>query len=288
VELVATADGSVRQTIPGSPLTTVTALTWLSADALLILEADTGTGIEARPLLFSAIDGSVAEVSMGADLPADYTVTVRQGTLFMTGTDDRLIIASIEGANHDAARGRTRSRNASGASRPRPRPSRAGHRRRRIVMSIEGANPRRSVAAKPSRSRVRVAALSAGRSDGASVGFVRPRHRTDEGVRGRHILNRCGAERGPATGPGVPNPPGPEGRGLERLPAGRVRAWAERIGLDRGAGPVWGCRNVRRRHAALGAGSPDRRLRHGEAGRALPCPAECLEGNHSRSSMPGG
>lgn len=98
MELVATADGSVRQTIPGSPLTTVTALTWLSADALLILEADTGTGIEARPLLFSAIDGSVAEVSMGADLPADYTVTVRQGTLFMTGTDDRLIIASIEGA----------------------------------------------------------------------------------------------------------------------------------------------------------------------------------------------
>jgi hypothetical protein len=98
VELVATADGSVWQTIPGSPLTTVTALTWLSADALLILEADIGTGIEARPLLFSAIDGSVAEVSMGADLPADYTVTVRQGTLFMTGTDDRLIITRIEGA----------------------------------------------------------------------------------------------------------------------------------------------------------------------------------------------
>ncbi len=98
VELVATADGSVRQTIPPSPLTTVTALTWLSADALLILEADTGTGTEARPLLFSATDGRVAEVSMGADLPADYTVTVRQGTLFVTGTDGRLIVTTIEGA----------------------------------------------------------------------------------------------------------------------------------------------------------------------------------------------
>jgi hypothetical protein len=98
VELVATADGSVWQTLSGSPLTTVTALTWLSREALLIFEAETGTGTEARPLLLSAIDGRVAEVSMGADLPADYAVTVRQGTLFMTGTDGRLIVTSIEGA----------------------------------------------------------------------------------------------------------------------------------------------------------------------------------------------
>lgn len=98
VELVATADGSVWQAIAASPLTTVTALTWVSRDALLMFEADTGTGTEARPLLFSAIDGRVAEVSMDADLPADYTVTVRQGTLFVTGTDGRLITTTIEGA----------------------------------------------------------------------------------------------------------------------------------------------------------------------------------------------